>query len=208
MLSQSNDYFHTCVISWCRNSIECADSSWFCLLFSSWTNRGWNLTNTLDRKNSRLTDSPPSEGPARGRDIWQASVGGTCAPHSPACPFAPWWSKNILTSSRIGVVCFWDFVAHKGISPDQPLGLRSVHLFEVLLVLQQGWRGQWIRPTYKIDCILWFEHYNHWDFDLIAKSIATNQRVKKMVNQENQMNKMCDTVVHMHIIVMRRCRPS
>ena len=114
MLIQSNYYFHTCVISWCRNSIECADSSWFCLLFSSWTNRGWNLTNwtnscwnltnTLDRKNSRLTDSPPSEGPARGRDIWQAFVGGTCAPHSPACPFAPWWSKNILTSSRTGVV--------------------------------------------------------------------------------------------------------
>ena len=40
-------YPHTCVISWCRNSIECADSSWFCLLFSSWrtfvTNTVYNL---------------------------------------------------------------------------------------------------------------------------------------------------------------------
>ena len=31
-----SNLINTCVISWCRNSIECADSSWFCLLFSSW----------------------------------------------------------------------------------------------------------------------------------------------------------------------------
>ena len=29
-------------------------------------------------------------------------------------------------------------VEHKGVSPNQPLGLRRVHLLEVLLVLQQG----------------------------------------------------------------------